>query len=155
MPHTPSATLDDGVPLDNSIGAMMIGVIVSAVLHGVTLLQAFYYFQRYKKDSWLLKGLVLVLVTFDATHLCMITHTVYHYAITGFHEDALLKRIIWSVVLEALFTGLNGAFVQAFYTYRVWRLSTRNWYLVGLIMTLIVCCAGCGTAWVIISYVID
>ncbi len=57
---------------------MMIGVIVSAVLHGLCLIQAFYYFQRmssrlnmffptptistgYKKDSWILKSLVSVI----------------------------------------------------------------------------------------------
>jgi len=61
-----SATLQDDVPLDNtyvgapaimnstddrlSFGAVMIGVIVSAVLHGVCLLQAFYYFQSMLSD---------------------------------------------------------------------------------------------------------
>jgi len=33
------------------MGAMMIGVIVSAVLHGITLLQAFMYFQSQCKRS--------------------------------------------------------------------------------------------------------
>jgi len=33
-----------------SFGAVMIGVIVSAVLHGVCLLQAFYYFQSMLSD---------------------------------------------------------------------------------------------------------
>ncbi|KAJ3575537.1 hypothetical protein NP233_g1041 [Leucocoprinus birnbaumii] len=150
-----SATLQDGVPLDNTFGAMMIGVIVSAVLHGVCLLQAFYYFQRYKKDHFLMRTLVGVLVVFEATHLSFISHTVYHYQITHFNDQAELKRIIWSVVMEALFTGLNGAFVQTFYTYRVWKLSERNWFLTGLILLLIVCNAGCGTAWVIISMQLD
>ncbi|XP_006457407.1 hypothetical protein AGABI2DRAFT_196124 [Agaricus bisporus var. bisporus H97] len=145
-----SATLDDNVPLDNTFGAMLIGVVVSAVLHGVCLLQAFYYFQRYKKDPFFMKALVVILCTFDAFHLCMVTHTVYHYNITGFNDDSALKRIVFSVVIEALPTGLNGAFVQTFYTYRVWRLSNRNYFLTGLILVLIFCCAGCGTAWVVI-----
>jgi len=146
-----SATLVSNFPLDNSIGAMMIGVIISAVLHGVCLLQAFYYFQRYKKDAWFLKALVMVMVTFDATHLCLISHTVYHYSITNFHDEEALKHIIWSVVIEALFTGVNGALVQTFYVYRVWMLSQKNYLLTGLLLFLIVSCAGCGTAWVIIS----
>jgi len=146
-----SATLESNFPLDNSIGAMMIGVIVSAVLHGVCLLQAFYYFQRYKKDAWFLKALVMVMVAFDATHLIMISHTVYHYSITKFHDQEALKNIIWSVVIEALFTGVNGALVQTFYVYRVWKLSQRNYFLTGLILFLIVSCAGCGTVWVVIS----
>ncbi|KXN80800.1 Endoplasmic reticulum mannosyl-oligosaccharide 1,2-alpha-mannosidase [Leucoagaricus sp. SymC.cos] len=134
-----SATLDPGVPLDNTFGAMMIGLVVSAVLHGICLLQAFYYFQRYKKDHILMKALVVVLVTFDATHLCLITHTAYHYTITKYRDESSLMLITWSVV------GLNGAFVQTFYTYRVWKLSERNWFLTGIILLLIVCCAGCGT----------
>ncbi|KAL9709437.1 hypothetical protein Ac2012v2_007172 [Leucoagaricus gongylophorus] len=150
-----SATLQDNVLLDNTFGAMMIGVVVSAVLHGVCLLQAFYYFQKYKKDGILLKGLVIVLVLFDATHLCFITHTVYHYTITNFHDEDKLKHVVWSVVMEALFTGFNGAFVQIFYTYRVWKLSERSRLITGLILFLIACCAGCGTVWVIISMQFD
>lgn len=64
---------------------MMIGVIVSAVLHGVCLLQAFYYFQRtrsaptispvfsthyflvvgYKKDPFFMKALVSIFLLFQ------------------------------------------------------------------------------------------
>ncbi|KAF5346449.1 hypothetical protein D9756_010069 [Leucocoprinus leucothites] len=80
----------------------------------------------------------------------MATHGLLHHS-----NEASLKLIIWSVVMEALFTGLNGAFVQTFYTYRVWKLSERNWFLAGFILILIVCNAGCGTAWVIISMQLD
>jgi len=146
-----SATLESNFPLDNSIGAMMIGVIISAVLHGLCLLQAFYYFTRYKKDAWYLKTLVIVMVIFDATHLCMISHTVYYYTIRNFNDQEALKHIVWTVVIEALFTGVNGAMVQTFYAYRVWKLSQGRYLLAMLILVLIVCCAGCGTAWVIIS----
>ena len=33
----------------------------------------------------------------------------------------------------------------SFYTYRVWKLSERSRLITGLILFLIVCCAGCGT----------
>lgn len=70
---------------------MFIGVLVSAVLHGICLLQAFYYFTSqssifclvitlntspdYKHDHWLLKGMVLTTCSFDAIHLCFVSHT--------------------------------------------------------------------------------
>ncbi|KAF8896777.1 hypothetical protein CPB84DRAFT_1815905 [Gymnopilus junonius] len=113
------------------MGAMMIGVIVSAVLHGVTLMQAFLYFTNYKKDIWIHKVLVLTTVCFDAIHLALISST-------G------TSRLLF---MEALFTGVNGGIVQMFYTMRVWRLSNRNYYLSGLILFLILST----TAWVIIS----
>ncbi|TFK32634.1 hypothetical protein BDQ12DRAFT_692231 [Crucibulum laeve] len=146
-----SATLDPNFALDNSMGAMMIGVIISAVLHGVCLVQAFFYFTKYKNDPWYLKGLVLTTVSFDAIHLCLITHTIYHYLVTGYHNANGLTVLVWSVLLEALFTGVNGAIVQTFFTLRVWRLSHKSIPLTGTILLLILSCVGCGTAWVIMS----
>jgi len=81
----------------------------------------------------------------------MISHTVYYYTIRNFNDQEALKHIVWTVVIEALFTGVNGAMVQTFYAYRVWKLSQGRYLLAMLILVLIVCCAGCGTAWVIIS----
>ncbi|PFH46688.1 hypothetical protein AMATHDRAFT_69282 [Amanita thiersii Skay4041] len=147
----PSATLELGVPLHNTMGAMFIGVIISAVLHGITLVQAYYYFSMYHKDTWYMKTLVVILVLFDATHLAFITHTIYHYLITDYYDHKSLQYLVWSVLMEALFTGLNGAFVQCFYTLRVWRLSNKNWLLTGFILLLVVANGCCGTAWVIIS----
>lgn len=146
-----SATLDPSYPLDNSIGAMLIGVIVSAVLHGVCLLQAFLYFTKYKRDSLFVKTLVGTTVLFDALHLAFISHTIYHYVISNFHSPQKLEFLTWSVIMEALFTGVNGAIVQTFYTYRVWCLSKKSFFLTVFILLLILATVGSGTAWVILS----
>ncbi|CAA7263604.1 unnamed protein product [Cyclocybe aegerita] len=146
-----AATLDPTLPLDNSMGAMMIGVIVSAVLHGICLLQAFLYYQNYKKDVWYLKSLVILTVSFDAIHLAMISHAVYHYVVSYYHDEDQLRFLVWTVLMEALFTGVNGAVVQTFYTLRVWRLSKGNIILTGTILFLILATVGSGTAWVILS----
>ncbi|KIM37605.1 hypothetical protein M413DRAFT_448401 [Hebeloma cylindrosporum] len=146
-----SATLDPSYALDNSMGAMMIGVIVSAILHGITLLQAFIYWTKYKKDAWYLKSLVLTTVTFDAIHLAMISHSVYHYVVSNFHRPDRLQYLVWTVLMEALFTGVNAGIVQTFYTFRIYRLSKRNFWLTGGILFLILATTGCGTAWVILS----
>ncbi|KAF9563462.1 hypothetical protein CPC08DRAFT_323859 [Agrocybe pediades] len=146
-----SATLNPDYPLDNSMGAMMIGVIISAVLHGITLLQAFIYFNSYKKDAWYLKSLVATTVLFDAIHLAMITHGVYHYVVSSYHDPQALLRITWTVLMEALFTGVNAGIVQTFYAFRVFRLSKHNYVLSGGILFLIIATTGCGFAWVIIT----
>ncbi|PPQ73740.1 hypothetical protein CVT24_006960 [Panaeolus cyanescens] len=146
-----SATLDPTLALDNSMGAMMIGTIISAVLHGICLLQAFIYWQKYRKDVWWLKSLVATTVLFDAIHLFMISTAVYHYVVTNFHSPDRLKFLTWTVLMEALFTGVNAGIVQTFYTYRIWRLSKHNWLITGTILFLILCTTGCGVAWVILS----
>ncbi|KAF9043237.1 hypothetical protein BJ165DRAFT_1371894 [Panaeolus papilionaceus] len=146
-----SATLNPALALDNSMGAMMIGTIVSAVLHGICLLQAFIYSQKYRKDAWWMKSLVMTTVSFDAIHLVMITTAVYHYVVTNFHSPDRLRFLTWTVLMEALFTGVNAGIVQTFYTYRIWRLSKHNWLITGSILFLILCTTGCGVAWVILS----
>jgi len=125
-------------------------VIISAVLYGVCLLQAFMYFMRYKQDSLFLKTLVTITVLFDAIHLVFITHTVYHYLVTNFHHPQTLERLTWSVIMEALFTGVNGAIVQTFYTYRAWCLN-KSYFLTPLILFLILATVGSGMAWVILA----
>lgn len=137
--------------LDNTLGSMLVGVIVSAVLYGVSLIQTFFYFTNYPKDLWYLKALVSTTVLFDTVHLILISHSIYYYLVVHFSNPAALQFMIWSLLLEALFTGLTGAFVQLFYAARVWRLSKRNIPLTGVILLLVVANAGCGTAWVVLS----
>ncbi|TFK26030.1 hypothetical protein FA15DRAFT_686664 [Coprinopsis marcescibilis] len=146
-----SATLAFGAPLDDTMGAMLIGVIVSGVLHGICLLQAFFYFTSYSKDHWLIKSMVVTTVSFDAIHLCFVSHTMYHYLISNFRNEEMLQKLIWSVLMEALFTGVNGGMVQAFYAYRVWKLSKKNYFLAGSILVLIAATALSGTVWVVLS----
>jgi len=52
---------------------------------------------------------------------------------------------------SAFHGGVNGAIVQTFYTYRVWCLSRKSYFLTLLILFLILATAGSGTAWVILS----
>ncbi|KII84161.1 hypothetical protein PLICRDRAFT_179836 [Plicaturopsis crispa FD-325 SS-3] len=145
------ATLGKDVGLDNTLGACLIGVIASAVLYGVTLVQSFFYFTHYPKDVWILKVLVSVTVVCDTAHLCMISHTVYHYLVRGFDDREGLQKMVWSVLLEALFTGVTGALVQTFFVHRIWRLSKKNIFVSITILILVLSCASCGTAWVVIS----
>ncbi|TEB22409.1 hypothetical protein FA13DRAFT_1515668 [Coprinellus micaceus] len=145
------ATLDYGVALDNTMGAMFIGVLISGVLHGICLLQAFFYFTNYRNDHWLLKSMVGTTILFDAIHLCFVSHSMYHYLVSNWGDENELKRLVWSVLMEALLTGLNAGIVQAFYAFRVWTLSKRNWFLTITILVFIFAEAGCGVAWVAIS----
>ncbi|EGO27269.1 hypothetical protein SERLADRAFT_413740 [Serpula lacrymans var. lacrymans S7.9] len=45
--------------LDNTFGAALIGVVVSATLYGVTCVQTWYYFGQYPNDTWYIKLLVM------------------------------------------------------------------------------------------------
>ncbi|KAF7330075.1 hypothetical protein MKEN_00271600 [Mycena kentingensis (nom. inval.)] len=146
-----AATLTTGAPLDNTMGSMLIGVIVSAVLYGISLLQCLFYFTRYQRDPTYLKSLVASTVLLDTVHLAMVIHTMYHYLITNYYQHDVLQVMIWSVSLEALPTGITAGLVQAFYAHRVWKMSHHNVFLTGLILLIVFATAACGTAWVVLA----
>ncbi|KAK0502510.1 hypothetical protein EDD18DRAFT_1141195 [Armillaria luteobubalina] len=138
-------------PLDDTMGSMLIGVIVSAILFGISVVQTLYYYSQYPKDVWYLKSLVAATIFFDSVHMLFITHTIYHYLITGYYDQTVLTRIVWSVIVEAVPTGVTGSLVQCFYTVRVWRLSRKSILLTGTILFLIIADSICGTVWVVLA----
>ncbi|GLB41344.1 hypothetical protein LshimejAT787_0905590 [Lyophyllum shimeji] len=134
-----------------NMGGQLIGVLLSAVLLGVSLVQTFYYYMAYPNDPWYLKYLVAATAFLDTAHMMMISHMLWYYLVSGYNDPARLERIVWSLVMEALCTGLTGCLVQCFYLTRVWVLSKRNKFLTGFILLIVLATAAMGTVWVILA----
>ncbi|KAG2119080.1 uncharacterized protein F5147DRAFT_603244 [Suillus discolor] len=112
--------------VDNTFGAFLIGVVISAVLYGVTCVQTWYYFSRYFSDPWHHKLIVGAVFVSDSTHQALITHVVYTYLVTDFCNASDLEKIVWSLSVEILFNGFTGFMVQSFLAKRVYHLSNKN-----------------------------
>ncbi|KAJ7282029.1 hypothetical protein C8J57DRAFT_1500685 [Mycena rebaudengoi] len=136
--------------LDNTFGVTLIGVIVAAELHGVACVQAWYYY-THQNDEWPLKLFVAAVMCFDTIHQALITHSGYTYLVTNFNNPPALGTIVWSLVVEVLFSGLTALLVQSFLTVRVWRLSKRNIWLTGTAALLVLAEFGCVVAYVILA----
>ncbi|KAG2065612.1 hypothetical protein BDR04DRAFT_1032337 [Suillus decipiens] len=85
----------------STLGALFIGVIISAVLFGLSNVQAFIYFQTHKdtgmtfyKFSWNLRML-------DALHLALIVHCNYYHLVINYANFDALIGIVWSFKLLA------------------------------------------------------
>lgn len=114
--------------LDATYGAAFVGLIASAVLYGVTLLQTFLYYKNYPNDSWFTKSIVFTLWVLDSCHLCLCTTALYGYLVTNFNNPPALNRSTWAMNLQTDCNGLIGLIVQCFFARRVWKLS-RNYLL--------------------------
>ncbi|KAG2012234.1 hypothetical protein CC2G_012267 [Coprinopsis cinerea AmutBmut pab1-1] len=123
--------------LDNTLGAAFVGMVVAATLHGVSCVQALYYF-THQTDRWPTKLLVGSVMFFDTVHQALITHTVYTYVVTDWGNPRMLDNLVWSLLVEVLFNGLTAFLVQSFLTMRVWKMSSRNYLLTGLVSLLVV-----------------
>ncbi|KAJ3856120.1 hypothetical protein EV368DRAFT_79032 [Lentinula lateritia] len=70
-------------PIDETFGAAYIGIVVAALLLGISVIQGFYYFTHYthQKDGWILRGLAEVLFN----------------GLTGFCVQCFLTYRIWKL----------------------------------------------------------
>ncbi|KAJ7899537.1 hypothetical protein B0H14DRAFT_3779530 [Mycena olivaceomarginata] len=69
--------------LGSTLGALFIGLVISSVLHGVTLAQAGYYFggQKRFRDPVPLRILVSLIVTLDLVHqVCTSNWSIFFFA---------------------------------------------------------------------------
>lgn len=121
--------------LDTTYGRTFIGLVVSAILFGVTVLQTFLYYRNYPKDSKLIKWMVAILWILDAAQLSLSTVTIYWYLVTNFNNPEALARTFWSMNVQTDCNGLIGLIVECFFARRVWLLS-RNYILTGAIILL-------------------
>ncbi|VDC03995.1 unnamed protein product [Peniophora sp. CBMAI 1063] len=109
-------------PLDDTMGALYIGVLVSALLYGVSFLQTVYYFFSSRNDWIGLKFLVGVVSVLDTIHQGMITHAAYIYMITNFMNPSTLDTVVWTLIAETLINALLALCVQAFFVWRIYTL---------------------------------
>ncbi|KAF8152756.1 hypothetical protein K438DRAFT_1623089 [Mycena galopus ATCC 62051] len=93
--------------LDNTLGAVFLGVVVSCILFGVSALQVFYYYHYYPGDTLLHKVSVGLLCVLDATHLSLSIASAYHYGVAGFGQRAGLDVIVWYVISCSILNAIS------------------------------------------------
>ncbi|EMD40123.1 hypothetical protein CERSUDRAFT_81422 [Gelatoporia subvermispora B] len=121
--------------LDSTYGAALVGLVVGAILYGITLLQTYEYFKRYPHDTTFVKSLVLLLWLLDTLHVYLCTRTIYWYLVTNFSNFDNLDDITWSMALQTDCNGLIGLIVEWYFARRVWYMS-QNWLITGVIVVL-------------------
>ncbi|KAJ7587513.1 hypothetical protein C8J56DRAFT_1081803 [Mycena floridula] len=143
--------------VNQSIGVMTIGVLFSAMLFGITVLQLWMYLfgPASSTDRQYLKSLAVFVGLLDFAHLALVSHTVYHYTVVNFNNPAALGDVVWSSVIEAIPTAITTFIVQGFYAYRIWNLGNKIWGaktsygVTGLVTLIISATFACGITWVV------
>ncbi|KAI5122024.1 hypothetical protein M0805_008015 [Coniferiporia weirii] len=127
-----------GLPaLDNTMGALYLGVVFAMALWGVGTVQLYYYYSGYPKDKWTLKTHVALVWVLDTVHQGLITHACYVYLVTQYGNPAYLFVIVPTLEVMVLISALVCLLVQGFLVYRVWMLSSKNMILVSALMLFV------------------
>ncbi|KAJ8589398.1 hypothetical protein M405DRAFT_212263 [Rhizopogon salebrosus TDB-379] len=112
------------IDIQKTFGPLFLGVILAAVLFGLTNVQAFIYFQSHRRTGMTLYKLVVIwLWILDALHLALIIHCVYYYLVISYANINLLDRIVWSFKLQVVIAVVIIYGVHILYVYRIWIVS--------------------------------
>ncbi|KAH9886291.1 hypothetical protein C8Q73DRAFT_285947 [Cubamyces lactineus] len=112
-------------PLDNTFGAMLLGMFIGLMIYGVNLHQAYRYFRRYPRDSLILKALVLVVSTMDTAAAVLSINPCYQNLIGDFFHPEDLLYTSWNTAIFPLCTAAVMLPCQSFFAWRVWRLAPK------------------------------
>ncbi|KAG1793217.1 hypothetical protein EV424DRAFT_376411 [Suillus variegatus] len=122
-----SSSAQDAIPqldLGNTFGALFIGVILAAVLFGLTNVQAFIYLQAHRNAGITFFKLVITwLWISDALHLALTIHCVYYYLVNNYANFGVLTEIVWSLKLQLVISALIVPMVHLLYVHRIWKIS--------------------------------
>ncbi|RPD82704.1 hypothetical protein L226DRAFT_549338 [Lentinus tigrinus ALCF2SS1-7] len=114
------------IPVDNTLGAWLLGVAGSFLLNGTIFHQAIRYYRQFPKDRLLLKLWVAAVVVLETFTSALILHTAYFYLIQKYWEPTyfFVNRTVWSINLLPIPGSIAALTSQFFFARRVW-MSTR------------------------------
>ncbi|KAH9052321.1 hypothetical protein EDB87DRAFT_531161 [Lactarius vividus] len=137
------------IPVDNTLGALLIGTVLSSVVYGVTWLQVYSYYNTHSSgDRWPLKSFVAFLMLVDSANLAFGIYPTYDLVVTNFGDYQAANIFTpWSQAALGLSTVILESSVQHFYAYRIYRLGWRSPYLPIAISLSSLTEFGIGTAW--------
>ncbi|KAE9399442.1 hypothetical protein BT96DRAFT_1019474 [Gymnopus androsaceus JB14] len=109
------------ISLDSVFDGMFYGFVVSTVLFGVTMVQAWIYIRR-NRDSWLLRSLVAFLVSLDFTATFLNAQTVHDLLLVNFGNVEELLQTPVTLKAEILISFVVIFVVNVFFAYRIYLL---------------------------------
>jgi len=109
--------------LDSIFGPLLIGVIVSTALWGVTCAQTYDYFMSTVKDRLPLRLVIAVLLIIDTFETAINIHAVYFYLVTNFGNAAVLLTPSWTITCRPGVVALSRFIVHAMFARRSYLLS--------------------------------
>ncbi|PPQ86189.1 hypothetical protein CVT25_006932 [Psilocybe cyanescens] len=126
---------------NNTLGALLIGLFVSCCLFGISGVQLYIYYGRFKDDRTFLKALVAVVWLLELAHCICICHAFYAFSVIGYGNPLVLSKFPLSMDIAVLISGFIGAMVQGFFINRI-RIVSGKIFIPALAWSLALCRCG-------------
>ncbi|THU90641.1 hypothetical protein K435DRAFT_801876 [Dendrothele bispora CBS 962.96] len=134
----PSVLLSSDSPsIDNTLGAVVIGGLMSMALWGMTCLQTWDFFTENSRDKRPFRLLghsyyqtyhnikieYRVMDTVDTTMIC---HAVYYYTVSNHLSPVAIAFLTWSFWVHSATTLVGNTIIRGLFTVRIYHLSHFN-----------------------------
>ncbi|OBZ72011.1 hypothetical protein A0H81_07992 [Grifola frondosa] len=129
--------MTESTTLDLTLGVLLVTLIFTSMLFGVSCIQTGYYYRQNGQDRYLLKCMVAVMWALDATHQTFFTCTMYSYLVGQSAFSPENTQMIWTADAQMISNAAAIALIQSFYTSQIWRLSNNNIPLMVILTTFI------------------
>ncbi|PPQ92817.1 hypothetical protein CVT25_004075 [Psilocybe cyanescens] len=132
----------------NTFGAAYLGILVEAILYGVTGVQTYIYLNNSHRDPRIIVTIVLVLWVLDTLHLALTVHAVYIYLVENFGNFNAIRSPTWSILVQVYIMNISDSLVRSYFAWRVFVLCGKygrrklGLILSGSIMSLSLVAAG-------------
>ncbi|KAI6003019.1 hypothetical protein EDD15DRAFT_2526951, partial [Pisolithus albus] len=142
-----------GIP--DGFGSVLVGGLVSAMLYGITTLQAYIYYMHNFEDTSTMKFMVAAVWVLDTLHVSFMCHMEYYYLITNWGAPASLEYIVWSFPASILIDVIVITIVQLFFARTIYHLCRPQlrWLVIVPLVLLILAHIGFATATAIVMYI--
>ncbi|OSX66861.1 hypothetical protein POSPLADRAFT_1051029 [Postia placenta MAD-698-R-SB12] len=112
-----------------TLGAVLVGSLVSIFLSGTVSMQTVLYTSVYQKDPLRLKIMVYCTWMLDFLHTVFICVADWSYLIAHWDDPNVVDWIPWAVAVTVALTAIMTFVVQCFFAYRVYTVSRHKWHI--------------------------
>ncbi|KDR76649.1 hypothetical protein GALMADRAFT_452778 [Galerina marginata CBS 339.88] len=124
-----------GINLSQTLAPLYWGFVVSLLLGGITIVQAYIYFPA-QQDRFLARFTAAVMLILDLLSSVLIAQSVYYYLIPHFGSLQPLSSVTPELSAECLVSTMITFISQAFFVYQLYnvkRLDKNRWLVLGSI----------------------
>ncbi|KAF7348726.1 hypothetical protein MVEN_01391600 [Mycena venus] len=130
LQDTTTHCMDSALSYDANptLGAYLIGVLISYVLLGVVTTQVYMYYSCFPEDSLKLKALVAFVWTCEVAHALCMGHALYQFTVMDhLHPQLDAGPLPQSLDAVVFFSGIIAACVQGFFSFRIYALCKKRY----------------------------
>jgi len=119
----PDMTTYMGVNISTALGSLFWGVLVSMILTGITVVQAYHYFPS--KDRPIVQFVALSMLILDLLSCCLAAQSLYHYTLPNFGSTVPLERFTPTLAAECVATTFITVISQLYFAWQVFVLAQK------------------------------